>query len=146
MAKAKPTTPKSASKATVKSAAKPAEAKKTNYMTVFFIIWGVIFLIGAIAVVAFKAPVMVLVVIPVVAAFSFVLMLSQLLQQWEGTVQEIKTVKETRSSGEDDWVTEEVTYAFVKLTNGKLKKVRSGGWKVGDHLRKEKGEMDVKVL
>jgi hypothetical protein len=137
---------KSTSKTSVKSASKPAEMKKTNYMKTFFIFWGVIFAIGLIAVAAFKAPAMVLIVIPVVAAFSFALMMGQMLQQWEGTVQEIKTEKETRSSGEDDWVTEEVTYAYVKLTNGKIKKVRSGGWKVGDHLKKEKGDMNVKVL
>ena len=133
-------------KASVKLTANPAEKKKTNYLSVFFIFWVVIFVIGVIAVAAFKAPAMALIVIPVVAAFSFVLMMSQLIQQWEGTVQEIKTVKETRSQGEDNWVTEEVTYAFVKLTNGKIKKVRSGGWKIGDHLKKDKGEMDIKVL
>jgi len=143
MAKAKP---RQTSNASARPAAAQVGKKNTNYMKVFFIFWGIIFAIGLITVALFKVPAMVLLVMLFVAAVSFVLMLSQLLQHWEGTVQELKTVKETRSSGDDDWVTEEVTYAFVKLTNGKLKKMRNGGWKVGDHLKKEKGEMDVRVL
>lgn len=122
------------------------EQKKTNHLKIFFIFWGIVLVIGIIAVAAFKAPVLVIPIILMVAAFSFILMMAQLLQQWEGTVQEIKVIKETRSSGDDDYTTENVTYAFIKLTNGKIKKVRSGGWKVGDHLRKDKWEYNVKVL
>ena len=126
-----------------KTSVKPVEKKKRMpYLLIFLAFWVIVFIIASII---SKGNSNVMFGIGLAAFISFIMMMYQLLQQWEGKVQEIKTFAERRKSG-NKWITENVTYAFIKLTDGKIKKVRSGGWKVGGHLKKEKWEMNVKVL
>jgi hypothetical protein len=137
--------PKSNPDKSLKSAAKPTEPKKPRYFLWFFGFWGIVLILVIIAIAAFKLDPIALLVWFAVVMLSFIFMMAQLLSNWEGTVQEIRTIAERKKSG-DSWVTKNVTYAFVKQPNGSIKKVRSGGWKVGDRLKKEKWEMNVKVL
>jgi hypothetical protein len=134
------------SKESVRSAAKSAEPKKGNHFKWFFGFWGIVLVIVIIAVSAFKLDSIAILIWFVVMTMSFIFMMIQLLQQWEGTVQEIKTIKETKSDGHGHYRHENVTYAFIKLTGGKMKKVRAGNWKTGDHLKKVRWEYSVRVL
>ena len=116
--------------------------KQFPFVPIFFGFWVVVFIIAAIV---SHMNFFVLFIIVLAAGISSVLLVIQLLQEWEGKVEEIKTIAETKKQG-NKYVKENVTYAFVRLKGGKLKKVRSGGWKVGDKLRKVKGELTIRTL
>ncbi len=135
--------------AKTKSSPKPERAKeqkKPYSMKLFFIFWGAILLCVAVGVLAFGLDPIAFVVWLLASGLSFAIVVTQLNQHWEGTIREIKTISEVRHSGDDSY-TENVTYAFINLADGKTKKIRAArGWKAGDRLKKEKGEMDIKVL
>lgn len=133
-------------KETLKTKTKTADKKKPDHFKWFFGFWGVVLVLVIIGIAAFKLSPIALLIWFIAMALSFIIMMAQLMQNWEGIVEEIKIISEKRRDGDDDWRTENVTYAFIRLTDGKLKKVRSGGWKKGDHLKKEKWEYGVKVL
>jgi hypothetical protein len=112
-------------------------------MKKYFLIWFVIWLIISI-VVAATGNSKILPGIALAAFISLVFMLKTLSEQWSGTVTDVKTV--TEYANDDSGGSMEVTYAFIKLANGKIKKTRSMGWKVGDKLEKRRGEATVRVL
>ena len=40
-----------------------------------------------------------------------------------------------------------MTYAYIREPSGKTRKMRAmPGWRVGDHLQKRKGEMEIRKL
>lgn len=90
-------------------------------------------------------PVM-LVGVALAAFLSWVLALRSLTDAWEGTIVEMRTIRE-RSGSDDDADWEDVLYAFVRQPNGKIKKQRAQhGWRVGDYLQKRKGETHIRKL
>lgn len=81
------------------------------------------------------------------AAFiSWILALRSLTDAWEGTIVELREVRErSGSDDDDDW--EDVLYAFIRQPNGKIKKQRAQqDWRVGDYLQKRKGETHIRKL
>lgn len=80
----------------------------------------------------------------VAAVLSMIIWKHTLNTSWEGTIEKIKT--ETRY-GSDDSGYKQITYAYIKLNNGKTKKVRPyPDWKEGDHIIKNKGKMGPKKV
>lgn len=64
-------------------------------------------------------------------------------RSWEGKIEKIKTETITRGGMHDDGHVDyqDITYAYIKLTNGKTKKIETQkDWKVGDTIKKEKGK------
>jgi len=115
-----------------------------KFTLVIIVIFGLIGAALAIFVKDFE-PVMLLGV--ALAAFiSWLLALRSLTDAWEGTIVELREVRErSGSDDDDDW--EDVLYAFIRQPNGKIKKQRAQqDWRVGDYLQKRKGETHIRKL
>lgn len=117
-------------------------------MKKYFLIWLISWLI--IGVVAFfvwgqKEP-GVMVGLALAATISLVLMIKTLLEQWSGVVIELKKERVTVRRGEHtDW--REVLFAYVRLDNGKTKKIQPmPDWQIGDRLEKKRGDFKINVL
>ncbi|MCX6726773.1 MAG: hypothetical protein NTY75_03055 [Candidatus Shapirobacteria bacterium] len=79
------------------------------------------------------------------AIISLFFVIKSLNDQWSGTITEIKTEKKYQAD-DDGGETYDVDYAYIKLDNGKIKKMKSKkDWQVGDHLEKRRGQADVEV-
>ena len=64
---------------------------------------------------------------------------------WTGEVTEIKTEKKYHHDDDGSSV-ENIDYAYIKLTNGKIKKAQDLGWKVGDKLEKKSGQIQPHLV
>lgn len=74
------------------------------------------------------------------AILSFVIIYFTMNSSWEGTIEKIKTERVDKGDEEGSYY-KDVTYAYIKLKNGKTKKMRPyPNWKEGDKIKKEKGE------
>lgn len=84
----------------------------------------------------------------VAAIISFILVYFSLNSQWEGTIEKIKTEQIHNQTTEDgSYNVRDITYAHIRLINGKIKKVHHyADWKVGDKIKKEKGEFSPKKI
>ena len=83
----------------------------------------------------------------IAAAVALFYVIKSLNSHWSGTISEIKTVKKYQSDDISGGETYDVDYAYVKLDNGKTKKVKSkNDWKVGTRLEKRRGQADIQVL
>jgi len=83
----------------------------------------------------------------IAAVVSLFFVFKSLNDQWSGTITEIKTEQKYQADDDGGGETYDVDYAYIKLDNGKNKKVKSKrDWKVGDKLEKRKGEASVQVL
>jgi hypothetical protein len=122
---------------------KMGEIKKTNNMLsmkVMLIFWIVVIIIGFIFGGIYVALGLIFAMV-----LSFIIMHFSMNSQWEGVIVSIKD--ERVYKGHDDELGTYVTFARIKLNNGKIKKVRSyPDWKVGDKIKKEKGEMSYKKI
>ncbi|MBN1921862.1 MAG: hypothetical protein JW892_11490 [Anaerolineae bacterium] len=81
------------------------------------------------------------------AVISFILMIAMLSSHWEGTIVDIRMEKHRVSDNDDDgsWHWETITYAYVRRSNGKVKKQRAmPNWDVGDRLEKRRGEGQIR--
>ncbi len=77
----------------------------------------------------------------VAAIMSFALVYFSLNSSWEGTVEKIRSENVYDDPQADNHNFKVVDYAYVRLSNGRLKKMHLyPDWKVGDKLRKEKGK------
>lgn len=99
------------------------------------IIWTVIAIIAVIATGSFEA----LLGIGIAALISLIFMVKNLNEVWEGVITDIK--KERVMDSDDDGISySDVTFTYVKLTNGKIKKLNyMKEWQIGDTLIKRKG-------
>lgn len=79
------------------------------------------------------------------AAITLYFMFKILGNSWKGEVIEIKTEQKTYSD-DGDVSTHDIDYAYIKLTNGKTKKIQDLGWKVGDKLEKKSGQVKPQVI
>ena len=129
-------------------AAPPARARSGSKLGLYIIIWLVFWSLVAIALLIFVAPKepMVLAGVGLAALLSLVLMLASMSSQWQGQVVDVRQVRERVRRG-DDAYWEDVTYAYIREPSGKTRKMRAmPGWRVGDHLQKRKGEMEIRKL
>ena len=113
-------------------------------MTKYFFIWIAIWVVIAIIVSALGYS-NALGGVAVAAIVSLFFMIKMLFDSWSGTVTEVK-IEEEYSSDEDGGSVNKVEYAYIKLSNGKTKKIQNMGYKVGDKLEKKRGEASIKVL
>jgi hypothetical protein len=81
-----------------------------------------------------------------VAVISLVVMLIMLNKTWKGEVVEIKTEKKHYADDDGPGETVDVENAYVKLSNGKTKKIRNKAWKVGDKLEKKRGQFGPQLV
>ncbi|MFA6981493.1 MAG: hypothetical protein WC243_00490 [Patescibacteria group bacterium] len=79
------------------------------------------------------------------AALSLFFVIKIIGSSWSGEVMEIKTEHEYRSD-DDGGHTRDIDYAYVKLANGKVKKIQDLGWKVGDKLARKSGQFKPKLV
>ena len=81
-----------------------------------------------------------------VAVISLVIMLLMLNKTWKGEVTQIKTEEKHYADDDGPGETVEIDYAYLKLTNGKTKKIQNKGWKVGDKLEKKRGQFKPQLI
>lgn len=81
-----------------------------------------------------------------VAVISLLIMLKFMGKHWQGEVVEIKTEEKHYADDDGQGETVDIEYAYVKLTDGKNKKIRNYGWKVGDRLEKKRGEFKAQLI
>ena len=109
--------------------------------------WAVIWIVIGAVVYAFvgKETPEVIYGVAAAAGISFIFMMKTLSEQWEGEIIEVK--KENVFIPDDDGGdTEERLYAYVRLSNGKTKKIDAfKGYEVGNYLIKKRGEGAVKI-
>ena len=80
------------------------------------------------------------------AVLSLVLMLWSMGGRWKGQVTEIRIVRENTGDA-DEPVYENVRYAFIRETNGRMRRERAmPAWQAGDWLEKRQGENWVRKL
>ncbi|MFA7301534.1 MAG: hypothetical protein WC069_04445 [Candidatus Shapirobacteria bacterium] len=113
-------------------------------MIKYFFIWMTVWILISILVVAFGYS-NALGGVAVAALISLFFMIKMLAENWTGTVTDVKT-EEVYSSDEDSVGTSTVEYAYIKLSNGKTKKIQNMGYKVGDKLEKLRGEASIRVI
>ena len=75
-----------------------------------------------------------------VAIISLFIMLIMLGKTWRGEIIEVKMEKKHYADDDGPGETVDVEYAYIKLTNGKTKKIRNMAWKVSDKLEKKRGQ------
>ena len=114
----------------------------------YLVLWVVIWAIIAVVVyfVADQEP-MAVAGVGLAAVLSLILMLVTLSSHWEGTIVDIRMEKHRVSDNDGDgsWHWETVTYAYVRRSNGKVKKERAmSNWDVGDRLEKRRGEGQIR--
>jgi predicted membrane protein len=84
----------------------------------------------------------------VAAILSLLIIHFTLNSSWKGVIENIKTEKiysKDPDSSHNEY--KEVTYAHLKVNNGKKKKVRAyPQWKIGDKIRKEKGKFNYEKI
>ncbi len=114
----------------------------------YLVLWVVIWAIIAVVVyfVADQEP-MAVAGVGLAAVISFILMIAMLSSHWEGTIVDIRMEKQRVSDNDGDgsWHWETITYAYVRRSNGKVKKERAmSNWDVGDRLEKRRGEGQIR--
>jgi len=83
----------------------------------------------------------------IAAVISLFFVFKSLNEQWSGIITEIKTEHKYQADDDGGGEVYDVNYAYLKLDNGKTKKIRSKrDWKVGNRLEKKKGESEVRVI
>ena len=83
----------------------------------------------------------------IAAVVSLFFIFKSINDQWSGTITEIKTEKKYQADDDGGGETYDVDYAYIRLKNGKTKKIHSKkNWKVGDKLEKRRGEAEIRVL
>jgi len=109
-------------------------------------VWAAIWIVVAVAVVVLADEPEALTGVGVAALISLILVMTNLNSQWSGQVTDLRTERE-RVSDEDGWHYRDVTYAYIRHDNGKVKRVHAmPGWQVGDRLEKRRGDTAVRKL
>ncbi len=80
------------------------------------------------------------------AIISLFIMLKFLGKHWSGEVIETKIEEKYYADDDGEGTTRNIDYAYVKLTDGKTKKIHNLGWKVGDKLEKKRGEFKAQLV
>lgn len=112
----------------------------------YFIAWAVIWTIIAV-VIYFVADqdLMAVAGVGLAAFLSMILMIAMLSSNWQGTIIDIRIERERVDDGDGDWHWRNVAYAYVRRSNGKVKRMRAmPDWDIGDRLEKRRGEGQVR--
>lgn len=73
--------------------------------------------------------------------FFLAIMLWQLLPAYEGVIEDIRVERETSTDEDGETVTQNVTYAYIRTTDGKIKKTKARRrFQRGDLVYKRKGD------
>lgn len=83
--------------------------------------------------------------IAIAALISLFFLFKTMNENWAGEVMEIKK-EDVYTADDDGGDTETIEFAYIKLTNGKTKKMRNIGYTVGEKLEKRKGQATIRVL
>ena len=83
--------------------------------------------------------------VAVAALISLFFLFKIMNENWSGEVIDVKK-EEVYSSDEDGGSTSTVEFAYIKLGNGKTKRIQNMSYQVGDKLEKRKGEASIRVL
>ena len=83
--------------------------------------------------------------VAVAALISLFFLFKIMNENWSGEVVEVKK-EDVFTPDDDGGETNTVEFAYIKLANGKTKKMQNIGYKVGEKLEKRKGEATVRVL
>jgi hypothetical protein len=81
-----------------------------------------------------------------VAVISLLIMLKLLGKTWKGEITEIKTEAKHYADDDGPGETVDIEYAYIKLSNGKTKKIRNMAWKVGDKIEKKRGQFSPQLV
>lgn len=81
-----------------------------------------------------------------VAVICLFIMLKLLNKTWKGEVVEIKTEAKHYADDDGPGETVDIEYAYLKLINGKTKKIRNKNWKVGNKLEKKRGQFSPSLV
>jgi hypothetical protein len=81
----------------------------------------------------------------IAALISLFFLFKIMNENWSGEVVEVKK-EDVYTPDDDGGETNTVEFAYIKLANGKTKKIRNMGYQVGEKLEKRKGEASVRVL
>lgn len=108
------------------------------------LIWAIIWAVIAILVSAFGYS-NALGGIALAAFISLIFLIKTLSDNWVGEVVEIKK-ENIYVSDDDGGSTEIVEFVYIKLANGKTKKMRNMGYVVGEKLEKRKGEATIRII
>lgn len=104
-------------------------------MKKYFIIWAVVWIVVYAIVAGIGYPNAASNVLGV-AVISLIIMLIMFGKTWKGEVFEVKTEEKHYADDEGHGETVDIEYAYIKLTDGKTKKIQNRGWKVGDKIEK----------
>lgn len=113
-------------------------------MKKYFLIWLVIWVIISVLVSVFGYS-NALGGVGVAALISLLFMFKMLNDNWEGEVVEVKK-EDVFTPDDDGGETNTVEFAYIKLTNGKTKKMQNLGYQVGEKLEKRRGEANIRVI
>ena len=108
-------------------------------MKKYFIIWAVACIVLYVAVAGIGYPNAGENVIGV-AVISLVIMLLMLGKTWRGEVVKVQTEEKHYADDDGPGETVDVEYAYIKLPNGKTKRIENKGWRVGDKIEKKRGQ------
>ena len=83
----------------------------------------------------------------IAAVISLFYILKSLNASWSGIITDIKTKRVYQSDDDGMGEAYDIDFAYIKLSNGKTKKIRSqAGWKVGTKLEKHRGQAEIKII
>ena len=81
----------------------------------------------------------------IAALISLFFLVKMMTDNWSGEVVEIKK-EDVFTPDDDGGDTETIEFAYIKLSNGKTKKMRNMGYIVGEKLEKRKGEANIRTI
>ena len=81
-----------------------------------------------------------------VAIVSLIIMLIMFGKTWKGEVVEIKTEEKHYADDDGPGETVDIEYAYIKLADGKTKKIKNRGWKIGDKIEKKRGQIKPQLI
>lgn len=113
-------------------------------MKKYLLIWLIIWVLIAILISAFGYA-DALGGVAVAALISLIFLFKMMNENWAGEVIEVKK-EDVYTPDDDGGETETIEFAYIKLTNGKTKKMRNMGYLVGEKLEKRKGEATVRSV
>jgi len=129
----------------------PAQPESAGCLKPFLILLGTAVFWAIVAIVVYliwgQEEPMVMAGLGMAALLSFILMLISMAQSWKGQIIDIKTERVRVDDDEGDWHWENQTFAYIRQTNGRTRKMRAlRKWQVGDWLEKRRGETQIRKL
>jgi len=77
---------------------------------------------------------------------ALIIMLIMLGKTWKGEIFEVKMEEKHYADDDGPGETVDIEYAYIKLTNGKTKKIQNRNWKIGDKIEKKHGQFKPQLV